>query len=209
MYVCACTHSLLVFMRTSYSVLLGLNSLVPGRCGSNSKSVIAEHMLWVKFMRTSFEITLMWMPHINVGDKSTSIHGTVDAARQQTITWAKIDVDLCRYIASLCYNGLRYGPRSVASISVHEFLTFEFGILILFPNFKSIENNMFTRIKHELLDINEWMLFFQAAQMRKIFYCLWMWGKICVYAHSVAILSESHGHWYSLHPFATLKMSTG
>ena len=27
-----------------------VNSLAPGKCGSNFKSVILEHMLWIKFM---------------------------------------------------------------------------------------------------------------------------------------------------------------
>ena len=38
-----------------------LNSLAPGRCGSNVKSVFSEHMLRIKFMRISCKIAFMWM----------------------------------------------------------------------------------------------------------------------------------------------------
>ena len=38
-----------------------LNSLVPGRCGSDFKSAISKHKLWVNFMSTSsVVITLRW-----------------------------------------------------------------------------------------------------------------------------------------------------
>ena len=37
---------------------LHLNSLAPGRCGSNFKSVNFEHMLWIKFMNPS--VKLFW-----------------------------------------------------------------------------------------------------------------------------------------------------
>ena len=39
-----------------------VNSLAPGRCGSNFKSVIYEHMLWIKSTSTSCEIALRGMP---------------------------------------------------------------------------------------------------------------------------------------------------
>ena len=35
-----------------------VNTLAPGRCGSNFKSVISEHMLWMNFMSTFYEIAL-------------------------------------------------------------------------------------------------------------------------------------------------------
>ena len=45
-------------------------SLAPGRCGSNSKSVIFEHMLLIKFVSTSCEISLRWMPQNAFEDNS-------------------------------------------------------------------------------------------------------------------------------------------
>ena len=43
-------------------IITTINSLSPGRCGNIFKSVISEHMLWIKFMSTSCEIALRWMP---------------------------------------------------------------------------------------------------------------------------------------------------
>ena len=37
-----------------------LNSLTPGRCGSNYKSVTSEYMSQIKFMSISCEIALRW-----------------------------------------------------------------------------------------------------------------------------------------------------
>ena len=47
------------------------NSLLPGRYGNNFESKISRHLLWIKFMSTSCEIALRWMPqHI---DKSVLV----------------------------------------------------------------------------------------------------------------------------------------
>ena len=46
------------------------NSLAPGRYGSNFKIAIPEHMFWIKFMSTSWEIALRWMPQNTFDDKS-------------------------------------------------------------------------------------------------------------------------------------------
>ena len=35
------------------------------------KSVISEHMLWIKFMSSSCEVGLMWMPQYTPDDMST------------------------------------------------------------------------------------------------------------------------------------------
>ena len=49
-----------------------INALVNGRCGSNIKSVNLECTLQIKFMRTSCEIDLGWMPQ-NIDDMSTLV----------------------------------------------------------------------------------------------------------------------------------------
>ena len=46
-----------------------VNSLTPGRCGFNSESLISEHILQIKFIRISCEITLMWMPQNLTNEK--------------------------------------------------------------------------------------------------------------------------------------------
>ena len=42
----------------------------PGRCGSNHKSVICEHISRIKFMGTSCEIDFWWMPQKTTDYKS-------------------------------------------------------------------------------------------------------------------------------------------
>ena len=49
--------------------IVDLNSLVPGKCGSDFKSVFSEHMLQIKFMSIC-EIALRWMPQNSFDDKS-------------------------------------------------------------------------------------------------------------------------------------------
>ena len=44
--------------------------LAPMRCDSNFKSVISQHMLWIKFMSTC-EVVLRWIPQNTFDDKST------------------------------------------------------------------------------------------------------------------------------------------
>ena len=47
-----------------------INSLVTLRCGSNLKSTISDHMLKINFMGNSCDISLGWMPHNTLDDKS-------------------------------------------------------------------------------------------------------------------------------------------
>ena len=49
------------------------NSLTPGRCGSNFKSAISQHMLQIKCMSTSCKINLKGMPHNILDGKSTMV----------------------------------------------------------------------------------------------------------------------------------------
>ena len=50
-------------------VILCIWQVAHGRCGSNFKSVIYEHMLWITFMTPSCETALRWMPHYTFNDK--------------------------------------------------------------------------------------------------------------------------------------------
>ena len=52
---------------------LMFNSLPPWNCGSNSISVISEHMLRIKFMQHLFEIVRTWMSQKTFHDKSTLV----------------------------------------------------------------------------------------------------------------------------------------
>ena len=46
------------------------------------------------------------MPGNSINDKSTLVQVMFGAVRQQAITWAKVDQDLCHHIMSLGYNEL-------------------------------------------------------------------------------------------------------
>ena len=59
------------------------NLLVPGRCGSDFKSIIFKQMLQIKFMSNSCEIAPWWIPKNLFDDKSTLIYG-MDWCRQAT-----------------------------------------------------------------------------------------------------------------------------
>ena len=50
-----------------------INSLAPGRSGSNFDKVISANMAWIYFMNTSCEIALMWMPLDIFNDMSTLV----------------------------------------------------------------------------------------------------------------------------------------
>ena len=65
------------------------------RRGSNFKSVISKHMLWITFMGTSCEIALRWIPQNIFDDKSTLVQVIVGACWHQAITWRNVDPDLC------------------------------------------------------------------------------------------------------------------
>ena len=49
------------------------NPLAPGRCASMFKSIILEHMLQIKFMIISCEISVRWMPQNTFDDRSTLV----------------------------------------------------------------------------------------------------------------------------------------
>ena len=79
-----------------WHVTLLINSLAPGRCGSNFiKSIISEHMLWIKVRGTSCKMALRWMSQNTVDDKSTLV---------QVMAWAGVDPYLYYYIAFQGHN---------------------------------------------------------------------------------------------------------
>ena len=59
-----------------------MNSLDPGICGSSFESVTFEHMLAIKFMTTSREIPLRWMPMNTLDDNIGSGNGLVPTGNQ-------------------------------------------------------------------------------------------------------------------------------
>ena len=83
---------------------LKFNSLAPGTCGSDFRSVISECILWIKFMSTSCEIALRWMPWSTFYDKSILIQ--VIAWCRQTINWSNVDPDLHHHMVSIGHNEL-------------------------------------------------------------------------------------------------------
>ena len=83
-----------------------LNSLAPGICINNLESIILKHMLRIKFKSTACKIALRWVPQNLTNKKSTLVQVMAWCNRQQAITWANVDPDLCRHMASKGNNGL-------------------------------------------------------------------------------------------------------
>ena len=83
------------------------NSLAAGRCGSDVQLAIFNVISRIDILSISFEIALRWMPHYLTGDLLTLVQ--VGAIRQQAITWAIVDPDLCCHIAL-------HWPQSINSV---------------------------------------------------------------------------------------------
>ena len=72
MMVCLLTHKYVTRPQSVNS--LWLNSLFPpGRCDSDLKNVISEHMLQISFWITSNEAALRWIPQNTFGGKLTLV----------------------------------------------------------------------------------------------------------------------------------------
>ena len=71
-------------------ILYPHNSQAPGRCDGNCEAVISEHMLRIKSVNASWEITIKWIPKKTFDGESTLIQ-VMSWCRQQAITW---DVEL-------------------------------------------------------------------------------------------------------------------
>ena len=54
-------------------IKVSIDSSAPGRCGNNSKTAFAKHMLHISVMSTSCEIDLRWIPENIFHDKSTLV----------------------------------------------------------------------------------------------------------------------------------------
>ena len=80
------------------------SSWVPGRCGSNFKSVVSQPMLWINFMSIFCEIALEWMLQNTFDVKSRLVLVKAWCVRQETITWANVDPD---HLASLGQDKLK------------------------------------------------------------------------------------------------------
>ena len=76
-----------------------LNSLAPVQCGSNFRSVLSEHMLWIKFMSASHEITLRLCLRIPFMMRPHCFRQWPGDIRQQTIIWVNF---WTRYIVLFC-----------------------------------------------------------------------------------------------------------
>ena len=77
-----------------------LNSLAPGKCGSNFKCQVLEQILWIKFMNTSYEIALRQMLQNLTNERSTLA---------QVMAW-------CHEATSHCMS--QCWPRSMSPYSI-------------------------------------------------------------------------------------------
>ena len=86
-----------------------VNSLTPGRCGSDFQRVIFKLIMQNSSLGTHCEIALRWMPQSLINKKSTTQHWFrlwLGAVREQVITWANVYPDLCHHMVSLGHSEL-------------------------------------------------------------------------------------------------------
>ena len=108
-----------------------INSLAPGKFEWNFRYVIFKQILVIDGWDISYEIVLIWML-LDFTDNQLTLVQVMAAVRQQAITWAKVDPDLCRHMVPLGHNVLKWNvvvfPQPIC-------LTHRFGY---FPNLASI-----------------------------------------------------------------------
>ena len=78
------------------------------------KKVNFNPVLLIRFFRSSHDNALWWMPQDLTDDQSTLVQ-VMAWCRHQAITWANVDPDLCRQMASLGLNELTHshcGPET-------------------------------------------------------------------------------------------------
>ena len=95
-----------------------------GRRICNHKLVIFKLISRIDIFGIYCELALRWMPQDFTNIKSTLVQEWLGAMRQQTITWARVDPDLCRHMAILGHNMLiEIGPYDnfVDSVYWHYF----------------------------------------------------------------------------------------
>ena len=81
--------------------------MAPGKFEWNFRGVIFKRILVIDGWRISCEIALIWMSLDFTDDQSTLVQVMACAVRQQAITWANVDPDICRHMASLGHNELK------------------------------------------------------------------------------------------------------
>ena len=77
------------------------NSLVPGKFEWNFRYLVIPIISVIDGWGIPCELALRWMSLDLTDYKSTLVQVMAGAVRQQAITWANIDPDLCRHMASL------------------------------------------------------------------------------------------------------------
>ena len=101
---------------------LYLNSLAPGRFKFNFRKVIFK-LTWVNgSWAISHEIALRWMPLDLTDDKSTLVQVMAWCRQAASHTWANVDPDLCRQMASLGLNELILNERHHAATTLNIFV---------------------------------------------------------------------------------------
>ena len=73
LFVCVSLLHILLYSLSCCTRDTDVNWLAPRRCENNFESVISKHMLWIKFMSISCEITLRRIPQNTFNDKSMLI----------------------------------------------------------------------------------------------------------------------------------------
>ena len=92
-----------------------VNSLTPGKFEWNFRHIIFKQNLVIDGWGISCEIALIWMSLDFVDDQSTFVQIWLGAIRQQAITGANVDPDLCRHMGSLGPNELTHWPTDEVS----------------------------------------------------------------------------------------------
>ena len=86
--------------------LVLINSLAHGKFEWNFRHVIYKQILVIDGWGISCEIALLWMSLASLMISQHWFRWWLGAVRQQVITWANVDPDLCRHMASLDPNEL-------------------------------------------------------------------------------------------------------
>ena len=104
------------------------NSLAPGKFEWNLRHVIFKQNLVIDVWGICCEIALIWMSLDFTDNQSTLVQVMFGAVRQQAITWAKVDPDLCRHMASLGPNELKLIPlKWLAHLLEYSLLLYDYN----------------------------------------------------------------------------------
>ena len=87
----------------------GFSSLAPEKFEWNFRHLIFKQISVIDGCGISCEIALMWMSLDFIGDQSTLVQvmAWCRQATSQYSTWADVDPDFCRHMASLGHNELK------------------------------------------------------------------------------------------------------